>query len=48
LHDPRAHAPTPTARGGPRRKQVTLLFGGIIACAKDDIKKSLAGYEHIG
>ena len=22
---------------------VTLLFGGIIACAKDDIKKSLAG-----
>src|SRR5438477_200004 len=34
---------------------VTLLFGGIIACAKDDIKKSLAGstmsqigYMHLG
>src|SRR5208337_1673043 len=22
---------------------ITLLFGGIIACAKDDIKKALAG-----
>jgi NADH-quinone oxidoreductase subunit L len=35
---------SPTARLGVQVVgAVTLLFGGIIACAKDDIKKSLAG-----
>src|SRR5690242_4291735 len=38
------HAVTPDARLAVALVgTVTLLFGGIIACAKDDIKKSLAG-----
>src|ERR1700742_3004716 len=35
---------SPTARlGGTVVGAVTLLFGAIIGCAKDDIKKALAG-----
>lgn len=26
---------------------VTLLFGAIVGCAKDDIKKALAGFDHV-
>ena len=31
------------ARSSPSSARVTLLFGAIIGCAKDDIKKALAG-----